>query len=109
MTVNFLETVIRHGAGNIASLLLDNASYTTVIARETSTPNIILAFLKKSSLLRFSTLVELTAYDEPRRKKRFTLIFFLLSVEYSNRICVKFRVPESGIFNSSLSIYSNAN
>lgn len=48
-------------------------------------------FLKNHSLAQFKTLIELTAYDEPSKKNRFTVLYSLLSIQFNTRlqICLK--------------------
>lgn len=49
-----------------------------------------LKFLKDSTNLRFTVLTDLFGADFPARKKRFEIVYNLLSLEYNTRIIVKF-------------------
>jgi NADH:ubiquinone oxidoreductase subunit C len=53
-------------------------------------------------------LTELTAYDEPSKTKRFTLVYCLLSVEYNSRLLINLRLDSNIIFSIS-SIYLAGN
>jgi len=69
---------------------------------------VIFTLLKLSTATRLNTLVELTAYDIPNHLNRFTLNFFLLSIEYNYRIAVNISVPQVEFVPSVSSIYVNA-
>lgn len=45
--------------------------------------DLILSFMKKSTLTRLGFLAEMTAYDEPNKVNRFSLVYQLLSIEYN--------------------------
>jgi NADH dehydrogenase (ubiquinone) Fe-S protein 3 len=63
----------------------------------------VLTFLKLHSTLQYKLLTSITGVDYPDRKKRFELIYELLSVRYNNRIRVKVLVNE---ITPVMSIYS---
>ena len=44
----------------------------------------VLVFLKNNSFARFRQLVDITAVDYPEEKKRFKIIYLLLSHEFNN-------------------------
>jgi NADH:ubiquinone oxidoreductase subunit C len=68
----------------------------------------IFTLLKYSSALRLNTLVELTAYDIPNRFERFTLNFFLLSLEYNYRLAINLNIKQTSFVPSLFSIYPNS-
>ena len=68
----------------------------------------IFTLLKFSSALRLNTLVELTSYDIPNRADRFTLNFFLLSVEYNYRLAINLNIAQTDFVPTLFSIYPNS-
>lgn len=68
----------------------------------------IFALLKFSSALRVNTLVELTAYDIPNHVNRFTLNFFLLSVEYNYRLALNLNINQTSFVPTLFFIYPNS-
>lgn len=88
-------------------LLLDLKTYLTLILRPGSKISPLLYFFKKHSSTRQGMLTELTVYDEPGKINRFTFVYFLLSIEYNNRLCIK--IPAvSTIFESVSKVYLNS-
>jgi NADH:ubiquinone oxidoreductase subunit C len=69
----------------------------------------ILKVLKYSSLTRLNMLTELTAYDYPTSKNRFTLNFFLLSVEYNYRLAINVSFSSDIPVPSLTGVYPNSN
>lgn len=89
--------------------VISNSFYDTLYLLPTNSISTLLLFLKKNTSLRQTMLTELTIYDEPLKKNRFTLVCFLLSVEYNNRICLKTSVASNLFFDSINHIYPNSN
>jgi NADH-quinone oxidoreductase subunit C len=54
-----------------------------------------LQYLSHSTELRFTVLTDLFGADFPDRKKRFEIVYNLLSLEYNQRIIVKFHVTDN--------------
>jgi len=67
-----------------------------------------LAFLKNSANLRFTLLTDLFAADFPDRKKRFEIVYNLLSLEYNARLIVKFHIADGEEVPSIHSLFSAA-
>lgn len=68
----------------------------------------VLQFLKKNSHLQFKTLVDIIGVDYPTRKKRFTVIYNLLSVSYNERIFIKCSVSSLMALPSVIPVFSAA-
>ena len=69
----------------------------------------VLTFLKNSSFTKFRQLIDITAVDYPQEKKRFQLIYLLLSHEFNNRIILKYSINENEIIPSITNIFPSAN
>mgnify|MGYP001360037110 CR=1 FL=1 len=69
----------------------------------------VLVFLKNSAFTKFRQLVDITAVDYPQEKKRFQLIYLLLSHEFNNRITLKYSINENEIIPSITNIFPSAN
>lgn len=110
MQFNYLTSIFIKSLNCVTLLKIFN-DYLTLVVRvfDLKLESIIkiFAFLKTSTLTRFNMLVELTAYDVPKSPQRFTLNYFLLSVEYNTRLAIN--VPlNSSVFASVSSIYQNS-
>merc|ERR1712232_527394 len=68
-----------------------------------------LFFLKNHSLFQFTVLTSITGVDYPEKKKRFEIVYDLLSVSFNQRIRVKVLVNELETVDSCEKIYSAAN
>jgi NADH dehydrogenase (ubiquinone) Fe-S protein 3 len=68
----------------------------------------VLKFLKLSSLTQFNLLTSISAVDYPFRKRRFEIVFELLSVHFNSRIRVKTFVDEVTPLQSSVSVFPAA-
>lgn len=68
----------------------------------------LLYFLKNHSNARFRILVDVCGVDYPSRKKRFEVVYNLLSVQFNARIRIKTSVDEITPLNSVVSIYPSA-
>lgn len=69
----------------------------------------ILDFLRDDKECSFEILVDITAVDYPERKKRFEVVYNLLSLRHNHRVRIKLLVSESEFVPSVTSIYSAAN
>ena len=65
--------------------------------------------LQQDDNLRFSTLVDITAVDNPGRRKRFDLVYHFLSMYRNHRIRLKVEVGEQDIAPSITGIFPAAN
>ena len=70
--------------------------------------NVVL-FLKTNNFTSFKQLIDITAVDYPENKKRFKLIYLLLSHENNQRIIIDFNLNENEIPSSLTSIFPSAN
>ena len=69
----------------------------------------VIALLKKNDQIKFRQLVDITAVDYPENKKRFKMVYLLLSHEFNHRIIIDYFISESEIVSSLTSIYPSAN
>jgi len=68
----------------------------------------LMYFFNKHSLCQCKSLMDIVCYDLVKEKKRFFLVYNLLSVRYNNRINVKVRLQRIGELMSMISIYKSA-
>lgn len=110
MFFNYLLTILIKSLASI-SLIKIFTDYNTLIIRVLNLDQLsvrnLFAFLKMSSLTRFNMLTELTAYDMPKSTRRFTLNYFLLSLEYNSRLALNIPLT-SMVFASIFSVYPNS-
>ena len=69
----------------------------------------ILFFLKNHTNSQFKLLSEICAVDYTSKKKRFEIIYNLLSIRFNSRLRVKILINELQPVNSIISIYKSAN
>jgi NADH dehydrogenase (ubiquinone) Fe-S protein 3 len=67
-----------------------------------------LLFLKKHSLSQFKQLVDLTVYDRPGKRYRFTVIYHLLGIHCGNRVMCLIQTDELIDLPSATALYSGA-
>ena len=65
--------------------------------------------LKENEKLKFNQLIDLTAVDYPNKKKRFEMVYILLSVEFNFRIIIKFFINENESIDSITNLFPAAN
>lgn len=70
---------------------------------------VVLCFMKYHSTFLFKTLIDLVVYDMPGRKKRYMLIYLLLSVKYNARFTIRTQVSDLIPSASVAETYKNAN
>jgi NADH dehydrogenase (ubiquinone) Fe-S protein 3 len=68
----------------------------------------VLLFLKNHSLSQFKQLVDITVYDRPGKRYRFTVIYHLLSIYYGNRIICLVQTDELTDLPSTTFLYPGA-
>lgn len=68
----------------------------------------VLLFLKNHSLSQFKQLVDITVYDRPGKRYRFTVIYHLLSIYYGNRIICLVQTDELTDLPSATFLYPGA-
>ena len=69
----------------------------------------LLDFLRADQACRFSTLIDITAVDNPARPARFDLVYHMLSMYQSQRIRVKVQVREDELVPSLTPVFAGAN
>nr|AEP43336.1 NADH dehydrogenase subunit 9 [Phytophthora hibernalis]AEP43338.1 NADH dehydrogenase subunit 9 [Phytophthora hibernalis]AFP66905.1 NADH dehydrogenase subunit 9 [Phytophthora hibernalis] len=69
----------------------------------------ILFFLKNHSISQFKILSEICAVDYINKKKRFEIIYNLLSIRFNSRLKIKIIINELQPVNSIINIYKSAN
>nr|AGE84281.1 NADH dehydrogenase subunit 9 [Phytophthora cyperi] len=69
----------------------------------------ILFFLKNHTNSQFKVLSEICAVDYINKKKRFEIIYNLLSIRFNSRLKVKIIIDEFQSVNSAIKIYKAAN
>ncbi|MEO1042563.1 MAG: NADH-quinone oxidoreductase subunit C [Pseudomonadota bacterium] len=68
----------------------------------------VLTFLRDDSMCRFSQLIELAGVDYPERRKRFDVVYHLLSITNNARVRIKIQANETDAVPSVTSVYPNA-
>jgi NADH dehydrogenase (ubiquinone) Fe-S protein 3 len=66
----------------------------------------LLSFLKLHTNTNFNCLTAISCVDYPFRKKRFELVYELLSLSFNNRVRVKTFIDEITLIKSCVSIFS---
>ena len=69
----------------------------------------LIDFLRTDQSCRFSTLIDITAVDNPARPARFDVVYHLLSMRRNQRIRVKVAVREDEIVPSLVEVFPGAN
>ena len=70
--------------------------------------NVIL-LLKTNKDTKFKQLIDITAVDYPENKKRFKIVYLLLSHEFNQRILVSYFINENEKISSLVNIFPSAN
>lgn len=68
----------------------------------------VLKYLRDDTNCQFKQLIDITAVDFPTRKKRFEIVYNLLSMKHNLRMRLKLLVDEEEFVPSSVSIFSSA-
>nr|P29917.3 RecName: Full=NADH-quinone oxidoreductase chain 5; AltName: Full=NADH dehydrogenase I, chain 5; AltName: Full=NDH-1, chain 5 [Paracoccus denitrificans] len=69
----------------------------------------LIEFLRNDPNCRFSTLIDITAVDNPARPARFDVVYHLLSMYQNQRIRVKVQVREDELVPSLIGVFPGAN
>ncbi|MDS9467399.1 NADH-quinone oxidoreductase subunit C [Paracoccus sp. MBLB3053] len=69
----------------------------------------LIEFLRNDANCRFSTLIDITAVDNPSRPARFDVVYHLLSMYQNHRIRVKVQVREDEVVPSLIGVFPGAN
>ena len=100
-TVNSsLTTTVKISKINFGQLFIEidiEALYSTIL------------YLKTNNKCRFKQLIDITAVDYPEKKKRFKLVYLLLSHENNLRILININIDEKTHVPSITKIFPSAN
>jgi NADH-quinone oxidoreductase subunit C len=69
----------------------------------------VIRFLRDDPSCRFSNLTDICGADYPTRKKRFDVVYHLLSLHQNHRVRVKIQVEEEALVQSMVDIFTAAN
>ena len=69
----------------------------------------VISFLQQHTSTQFKVLVDITAIDYPSKKKRFDVVYILLSIHHNTRIRVKTSIDQITPIDSVVNIHAGAN
>ena len=69
----------------------------------------VIIFLKSNEETKFKQLIDITAVDFPEDKKRFKIVYLLLSHENNSRLIIEYSINENEVIPSLTSIFPSAN
>ena len=69
----------------------------------------VISLLKTNKDTKFKQLIDITAVDYPENKKRFKIVYLLLSHEFNQRIQINFFINENEKISSLVKIFPSAN
>ncbi len=69
----------------------------------------VIVFLKSNQETMFKQLIDITAVDFPEDKKRFKIVYLLLSHENNSRVIIECSINENEVIPSLTSIFPSAN
>ena len=69
----------------------------------------VIIFLKSNQETMFKQLIDITAVDFPEDKKRFKIVYLLLSHENNSRVIIEYLINENEVIPSVTSIFPSAN
>ena len=69
----------------------------------------VIVFLKSNQETMFKQLIDITAVDFPEDKKRFKIVYLLLSHENNSRVIIEYSINENEVIPSVTSIFPSAN
>ena len=69
----------------------------------------VILLLKTNKDTKFKHLIDITAVDYPENKKRFKIVYLLLSHEFNQRILINFFINENEKISSLVKIFPSAN
>ena len=82
--------------------------YTPIVTTSPEQLVDLLYFLRDNPGCQFKLLVDICGVDFPERKKRFEVVYNLLSIKHNRRVRVKVDVDESQLIPTSAEIFSAA-
>ena len=69
----------------------------------------VVLLLKTNKDTKFKQLIDITAVDYPENKKRFKIVYLLLSHEFNQRILISYFINENEKISSLVNIFPSAN
>ena len=107
ITINDIEKIINSGLAT--SIKKSEVKFEQLFV-EVSIDNLIstILFLKTNNKCRFKQLIDITAVDYPGRKKRFKIVYLLLSHEKNLRIVIDVHIEEKTKVPSIIKIFPAA-
>ena len=69
----------------------------------------VILLLKTNKNIKFRQLIDITAVDYPENKKRFKIVYLLLSHEFNQRIILNYFISENEKISSLTKIFPSAN
>ena len=69
----------------------------------------VILLLKTNKDIKFRQLIDITAVDYPENKKRFKIVYLLLSHEFNQRILISYFINENEKISSLVNIFPSAN
>ena len=103
--------VFHHSFIKMCPKWIENVLYSKGETEYLLSPKYLVAFatfLKKHSNSQCKQLIDVTAVDFPSRKKRFSVVYQILSVHYNSRIRLKTHVDEITPVSSITDVFSSA-
>jgi NADH:ubiquinone oxidoreductase subunit C len=105
--IYFIKTLAKILKKFVLHINIKNLYYELITSKEYS--YLLIFFLKFHYLTQANSFIDLIVIDVPKKKKRFVLIYSLLSLIYNTRFFVKIKVTELSKVLSINTIYSAAN
>lgn len=102
----FKEYLFKHLSKSVSDVSFVNDEI--IIHAKADSITDVLDFLKRDDNSRFAQLITLTAVDYPQEKKRFEVVYCLLSLKFNRRVIVKIHVEEGASVETVQNIYSCA-
>ena len=105
---NLHQKKVLNYLNQVLPLLLSNgySKQTLVISVKPENLLFVLSFLKYHSNLQYKMLSAISGIDFPYRKRRFEVVYELLSIRFNSRIRVKTFVDEITPLTSAVSVFS---
>ena len=91
----------------IRNIKIKNLYYEIKTNKEYS--SLLINFLKFHFLSKFNTLIDIIVIDRLNKKKRFVIIYNLLSLTFNTRIFIKIKILEISNLTSITNIFSGSN
>lgn len=105
--LHFIKTLSRILKKFILHINIKNLYYELITSKEYN--YLLIFFLKFHYLTQANSFIDLIVIDTPKQKKRFVLIYSLLSLIYNTRFFIKIKITELSKVLSINTIYSAAN